>query len=193
MFQKHYNKQRSNNTQKTKDRPKRTPLKTGGELKCSGRVNSSCSTSETRHVYLVKKPANMKKEKSSLTSNHWTQKIHLQEHVYETGPITVTWTPHWTVSVIRWNKKIWYPNILCSKSTIIHMYILRSCSIHFARSVYYYTFLLFKYASTFEIQLPRGEGIEERQKTQWPKQKGKQTNNDLIIHRKQKIDQNEPH
>ena len=40
------------------------------------------------------------------------------------------------------------------------MYILRSCSIHFARSVYYYTFLLFKYASTFEIQLPRGEGID---------------------------------
>jgi hypothetical protein len=63
-------KQRSNNTQKTKDQPKRTPLKTGGELKCSGRVNSSCSTSETRHVNLVKKPANMKKEKSSLTSNH---------------------------------------------------------------------------------------------------------------------------
>jgi hypothetical protein len=30
---------------KTKDRAIRTPLKTGGELKCSGSVGSSCSTS----------------------------------------------------------------------------------------------------------------------------------------------------
>jgi hypothetical protein len=28
----------------------RTPLKIGGELRCSGRVGSSCSTSGTRHV-----------------------------------------------------------------------------------------------------------------------------------------------
>jgi len=33
-----------------KDRVTRTPLKTGGELKCSGRVGSSCSTSDTRRV-----------------------------------------------------------------------------------------------------------------------------------------------
>ena len=33
---------------KTKDRVTRTPLKTGGELRCSGRVGSSCSTSDTR-------------------------------------------------------------------------------------------------------------------------------------------------
>ena len=32
---------------KTKDRETRTPLKTGGELRCSGRVSSSCSTSDT--------------------------------------------------------------------------------------------------------------------------------------------------
>jgi hypothetical protein len=31
----------------------RTPLKTGGELKCSGRVSSSCSTSDTRRVNIV--------------------------------------------------------------------------------------------------------------------------------------------
>ena len=37
-------KQRSTkHTYKTKDRVTRTPLKTGGELMCSGRVNSSCS------------------------------------------------------------------------------------------------------------------------------------------------------
>jgi len=39
------NKQRSTKyTYKTKDRVTRTPLKTGGELRCSGRVGSSCST-----------------------------------------------------------------------------------------------------------------------------------------------------
>ena len=47
-------KQRSTkHTHKTKDRVTRTPLKTGGELWCSGRVSSSCSTSGTRRVNLV--------------------------------------------------------------------------------------------------------------------------------------------
>ena len=42
-------KQRSTkHTYKTKDRVTRTPLKTGGELRSSGRVRSSCSTSGTR-------------------------------------------------------------------------------------------------------------------------------------------------
>ena len=50
-------KQRSTkHTYKTKDRVTRTPLKTGGELRCSGRVSSSCSTSGTRHVNLVTNP-----------------------------------------------------------------------------------------------------------------------------------------
>jgi hypothetical protein len=31
----------------------RTPLKTGGEPRCSGRVSSSCSSRGTRHVNLV--------------------------------------------------------------------------------------------------------------------------------------------
>jgi len=42
-----------NITQKTKDRVTRTPLKTGGELLCSGRVGRSCSTSGTRRVNLA--------------------------------------------------------------------------------------------------------------------------------------------
>jgi hypothetical protein len=42
---------------KTKDRVTRTPLKTGGELGCSGRVSSACSTSDTRRVNLVTNPA----------------------------------------------------------------------------------------------------------------------------------------
>jgi hypothetical protein len=43
-------------TYKTKDRVTRTPLKTGSELRCSGRVGSSCSTSDTCHVNLVTNP-----------------------------------------------------------------------------------------------------------------------------------------
>ena len=43
-------------TNKTKDRVTRTPLKTGDELRCSGRVSSSCSTSGTRCVNLVTNP-----------------------------------------------------------------------------------------------------------------------------------------
>ena len=50
-------KQRSTkHTNKTKDRVTRIPLKTSGELRCSGRVNSSRSTSGTRRVYLVTNP-----------------------------------------------------------------------------------------------------------------------------------------
>jgi hypothetical protein len=43
-------------TQETKDRAIRTPLKTRGELMCSGRVSSFCSTNGTRRVYLVTNP-----------------------------------------------------------------------------------------------------------------------------------------
>jgi hypothetical protein len=44
-------KQRSTkHTHKTKDRVTRTPLKTGGTLRCSGRVSSSCSNIGTRRV-----------------------------------------------------------------------------------------------------------------------------------------------
>ena len=47
-------KQRSTkHTHKTKDQVKRTPLNTGGELMCSGRVSSSCSISSTRRVNLI--------------------------------------------------------------------------------------------------------------------------------------------
>ena len=47
-------KQRSTkHTHKIKDWVTRTPLKTSGELRCSGKVSSSCSTSGTCHVNLV--------------------------------------------------------------------------------------------------------------------------------------------
>ena len=42
--------------QETKDRAIRTPLKSRGELMCSGRVDSFCSTNGTRRVYLVTNP-----------------------------------------------------------------------------------------------------------------------------------------
>ena len=40
-------------THNTNDRIKRNPLKTGGELRCCGRVSSSCSTGDTHHVNIV--------------------------------------------------------------------------------------------------------------------------------------------
>ena len=50
----HKDKQRSTkHTHKIKDRVTRTPQKTGGELRCSGRVSSSYSISGTRCVNLV--------------------------------------------------------------------------------------------------------------------------------------------
>ena len=50
-------KQRSTkHTYKTTDRVTRTPLKTGGEIRCSRRVSSSSSTSETLHVNLITNP-----------------------------------------------------------------------------------------------------------------------------------------
>ena len=42
-------------TYEAKDLVTRTLLKTGGELRCSGSVLSSCSTSSTRRVNLVTK------------------------------------------------------------------------------------------------------------------------------------------
>ena len=51
-------KKRTNNdlqniTHKTKDRVKRTPLKTWDEHRCSGSVDSSCYTSDIRRVNLL--------------------------------------------------------------------------------------------------------------------------------------------
>jgi hypothetical protein len=43
-------------TNKTEDRVTLTPLKTGGELRCTERVSSSSSTNGTRRVNLVTNP-----------------------------------------------------------------------------------------------------------------------------------------
>ena len=49
-------KKMTKHTHKTKDRVTQTQLKTGSELRCSGRVGSTCSTSGTRRVNLVTNP-----------------------------------------------------------------------------------------------------------------------------------------
>ena len=50
-------KQRSTKyTHRTKDRVTRIPVKTEGELRCSGRVSKSCSISDTRIINLVTNP-----------------------------------------------------------------------------------------------------------------------------------------
>jgi hypothetical protein len=53
---KKYKQRSTKHTHKTKDRITGTPLKSGGELRCSGRVDISCSTSGTRRVNLVTNP-----------------------------------------------------------------------------------------------------------------------------------------
>ena len=51
------NKQRSTkHTYETNDRARRTPLKTGGEFRYSGRISSSCSTSDILSANLVYGP-----------------------------------------------------------------------------------------------------------------------------------------
>jgi hypothetical protein len=59
-------------TYKTKDRVTRTSLKTGGELRRSGTVSSSCSTSDTHHVNLVTNPViihERRKDREVLTTS----------------------------------------------------------------------------------------------------------------------------
>jgi len=50
---KKYKQRSTKHTHKTKDRVTRTPLKTGGEIRCFGRVSSSCSASDTHGVNLL--------------------------------------------------------------------------------------------------------------------------------------------
>ena len=48
-----YKQRSTKHTYKTEARVTRTPLKNGGELRCSGRVGSFCSTNDIRRVNLV--------------------------------------------------------------------------------------------------------------------------------------------
>ena len=79
--QKKKDKQRSTkHTHKTKDRVTRTPLKTGGERRCSGRVSSSFSTSGSgiRRVNLITNPF-INKKKQQHTFNVYSFMLSLQK------------------------------------------------------------------------------------------------------------------
>jgi hypothetical protein len=72
---------------KTKDRVTRNPLKTGGELRCSGRVSSSCSTSDTRRVNLVPNPVICMNEESNRKCLRQVE--HIRGHLWHRYSITV--------------------------------------------------------------------------------------------------------
>jgi hypothetical protein len=92
-------KQRSTkHTHKTKDRLTRTPLKTGGELRCSGRGSSSCSTSGTCRVNLVTNPV-MNEER---TRKCLRQVKHIGGHLWHRYSITVNQVMVATVKLSKW-------------------------------------------------------------------------------------------
>jgi len=82
-----HNGQRKKNKQwsskyihKTKDRVTRIPLKTGSELRCSARVNSSCSNSGTRRINLVI---------NAVISYEWGKdREHIRGHLWHRHSIT---------------------------------------------------------------------------------------------------------
>jgi len=94
-------KQRSiKHTYKTKDRVTRTPLKTEGELRCSGRVSSSCSTSDTFRVNLVTNPVishERGKDQKCLR-----QVEHIHGHLWHRYFITVNQVIVATVKLSKW-------------------------------------------------------------------------------------------
>ena len=87
-------------THRTKDRKTRTQLKTGDELRCSGRVGSSYSISGTRRrVNLVTNP---------VISHEWgknreafTTSEHIRGHLWHRYSITVN---HGTVAAVKLSK-----------------------------------------------------------------------------------------
>jgi hypothetical protein len=75
---------------KTKDRVTRTPLKTGGERRGSGRVSSSCSTSDTRRVNLFTNPVtSQERRKDERTGKCLRQVEHIRGHLWHRYSITV--------------------------------------------------------------------------------------------------------
>jgi hypothetical protein len=77
-------------TYKTHYRVTGTPLKTGDELMCSGKVSSSCSTSDTCRVYLVK------------IGKCLRQLEHIRVHLSHRYSITVNQVMVATVRLSKW-------------------------------------------------------------------------------------------
>jgi hypothetical protein len=145
-------KQRSTkHTYKTKDRVTRIPLKTGGELRCSGRVSSSCSTSDTSRFNLVTHPVISRewgKDREVFTTSGtypWsfvTQIFHYGQpsrggdrNIFEVMTSTLSkGTVGSVVSLLAAthyqghpdrNHKLW--NIVSSERYILHMHVLLEC------------------------------------------------------------------
>ena len=51
-----YKQRSTKHTHKTKDRVTRATPKTGGELKCSGKISSFCSISDTHRINIFTNP-----------------------------------------------------------------------------------------------------------------------------------------
>ena len=136
---------------KTKDRVTRTPLKTGGELRCSGRVSSSCSTCGTRRVNLVRNLVISRewgKDREVFTTSGtcpWlfvTQIFHNGQPSHDSDrkifEVMTSTLPKGTIGSVafllaatlyQWNPdrnhKLW--NIVSSERDILHMQVLLEC------------------------------------------------------------------
>jgi hypothetical protein len=147
-------KQRSTkHTYNTKDRVTRTPLKTGGELRCSGRVSSTCSTSGTRCVNLVTNPVISRewgKDREVFTTSgtypwsfvthifHGGQPSHGQPSHRKIFEVMTSTLPKGTFGSVASllaatlyqgnpdrNHKLW--NIVSSERYILHVQVLLEC------------------------------------------------------------------
>jgi hypothetical protein len=142
-------KQRSTkHTYKTKDWVTRTPLKTGGELRCSGRLSSSCSTSGTHRVNLATNPVISRewgKDREVFTTSG-TYPLSFVTQIFHNGhgsdrkifEVMTSTLPKRTLgSVVSLlaatlyqgnpdrNHKLW--NIVSSERYILHMQVLLEC------------------------------------------------------------------
>jgi len=96
---------------KTKDRVTRIPLKTGGELMCSGRVSSSCSTSDTRHV-VVKQHEHHLKWCFNLILLNSNDKSWCIECIKRNSFISLLiWLLHFVIAYNFFYTKCWYKTI----------------------------------------------------------------------------------
>ena len=93
-------------TYKTKERVTWSSLKTGGELNCSGRLSSSCSTSDTRHVNLVTNP--VISHDGERTGKCLRQVEHIHGHMWHRYSIMVNQVMVATVKLSKWWLQIKY-------------------------------------------------------------------------------------
>ena len=94
-----------NITQKTKYRATQTPLKTGGELRCSGRVRNFCFTCGAHRVNLITNHVmvqTVKLSKCLLQINHYE---HVNQYIYVSFHVL----PHLTLKVMG---SYWHPSSL---------------------------------------------------------------------------------